>query len=84
VLNLGAGGEPASVVPGVLALREIGLVSSLCFTAEEAKLCLEYLANGRFSTKGMLSDVILLEDLVEEGFERLVVDRSLVKVAVAP
>lgn len=84
VLNLGAGGEPVSVVPGALALREIGLVSSLAFTADEAKLCLEYLADGRFHTKGMLSDVIPLTNLVEKGFERLIADRSLVKVAVAP
>jgi len=32
----------------------------------------------------MLSDVIPLADLVEKGFERLIADRSLVKVAVAP
>jgi threonine dehydrogenase-like Zn-dependent dehydrogenase len=84
VLNLGAGGEPVSVVPAVLAIREIGLVSSLAYSAEEARLCLEYLAQGRFSTRGMLSDVIPLADLVEKGFERLIADRSLVKVAVAP
>lgn len=84
VLNLGAGGEPAAVVPAVLALREIALVSSLAYTADEAKLCLDYLASGRFSTAGMLSHVIPLADLVEKGFERLAADRSLVKVAVAP
>lgn len=84
ILNLGAGGEPVAVVPAALALREIGLVSSLAYSAEEAKLCLDYLASGRFRTKGMLSDVISLTDLVERGFERLAADRSLVKVAVAP
>ncbi len=84
VLNLGAGGEPVTVVPAMLALREISLVSSLAYTADEAKLCLDYLASGRFCTEGLLSDVIPLEELVERGFERLVADRSLVKVAVAP
>lgn len=84
VLNLGAGGEPVTVVPAVLALREVGLVSSLAYTAEEARLCLDYLASGRFRTTGMLSDVISLADVVERGFERVVSDRSLVKVAVAP
>jgi len=84
VLNLGAGGEPVTVVPAMLALREIGLVSSLAYSAEEAKLCLDYLASGRFRTTGLLSDIIPLADVVERGFKRLVADRSLVKVAVAP
>ena len=34
--------------------------------------------------KGLLSDIIPLGDLVEKGFNRLVVDRNLIKVAVAP
>jgi len=84
VLNLGAGGRPATVVPALLALREIGLASSLAYTADEAKLVLRYMADGRFKTEGMVSDVIPLADIVEKGFERLVADRSLIKVAVAP
>jgi threonine dehydrogenase-like Zn-dependent dehydrogenase len=84
VLNLGAGGEPLAIVPALLAVREIDLKSSLAYTADEARTCLDYLASGRFRTDGLLSDVIPLSDLVERGLERLVRDRSLVKVAVAP
>jgi threonine dehydrogenase-like Zn-dependent dehydrogenase len=84
VLNLGAGVEPVSVVPAVLALREVWLVSSLAYTAAEARLCLDYLTSGRFRTLGLLSDVIPLVDLVDKGFERLAADRALVKVAVRP
>jgi (R,R)-butanediol dehydrogenase/meso-butanediol dehydrogenase/diacetyl reductase len=84
VFNLGAGGEPVPVVPAVLALREVDLKSSLAYTADEARLALDYMAAGRFRTDGMLSDVIPLADIVEKGLERLVADRSLVKVAVAP
>ncbi len=84
VLNLGAGGEPVPVVPAMLAVREIHLMSSLAYTAEEARTCLDYLASGRFKTQGMLSTVIPLADLVAKGLERLASDRSLVKVAVAP
>ncbi len=84
VLNLGAGGAPVSVVPAMLALREIDLISSLAYTADEARVCLEYLSSRRFRTHGMLSAVIPLADLVEKGLERLVADRSLVKIAVAP
>ena len=84
VLNVGAGGEPLAVVPAMLAVREVGLQSSLAYGADEARLCLDYLAAGRFKTDGMLSDVIPLAEIVEEGFQRLQADRSLVKVAVRP
>jgi threonine dehydrogenase-like Zn-dependent dehydrogenase len=84
VFNLGAGGEPVQVVPAVLALREVDLKSSLAYGADEARLALDYLAGGRFRGDGMLSDVIPLSDTVEKGFERLIADRSLVKVAIAP
>ena len=84
VLNIGAGGEPLPIVPAMLAVREVGLKSSLAYGAQEAKLTLDYLAAGRFKTGGMLSDVIPLDDIVDKGFKRLVADRSLVKVAVKP
>jgi len=84
VLNIGAGGEPLSVVPAMLAVREVGLKSSLAYGSQEARLTLDYLAAGRFKTEGMLSDVIPLADVVEQGFKRLKADRSLVKVAVKP
>jgi 2-desacetyl-2-hydroxyethyl bacteriochlorophyllide A dehydrogenase len=84
VLNIGAGGEPLPIVPAMLAVREVQLQSSLAYGAQEAKLVLDYLAAGRFNTDGMLSDVIPLADIVANGFERLVADRSLVKVAVKP
>jgi hypothetical protein len=45
---------------------------------------LDLFAAGRFVTKGMLSDVIPLAELVERGLERLASDKSLVKIAVAP
>jgi (R,R)-butanediol dehydrogenase/meso-butanediol dehydrogenase/diacetyl reductase len=84
VLNLGAGGGPVTLVPALLAVREINLASSLAYTADEAKLVLSYLADGRFKTQGMVSDIIPLDDIVHKGVERLLADRSLVKVAVAP
>jgi threonine dehydrogenase-like Zn-dependent dehydrogenase len=84
VLNVGAGGEALPVVPAMLAVREVGLKSSLAYGAKEAKLTLDYLAAGRLNTGGMLSDVIPLADIIEKGFQRLVADRSLVKVAIRP
>jgi threonine dehydrogenase-like Zn-dependent dehydrogenase len=84
VLNVGAGGSPVTMIPALLALREVSLASSLAYTADEAKLVLSYLADGRFKTAGLVSDVIPLADIVSKGLERLMADRSLVKVAVAP
>jgi threonine dehydrogenase-like Zn-dependent dehydrogenase len=84
VLNLGAAEEPVPMVGAMLAVREVGIVSTLAYTADEARLCLDYLADGRFQPRGMLADVIPLEDLIEKGFERLRADRALMKVAVAP
>jgi threonine dehydrogenase-like Zn-dependent dehydrogenase len=84
VLNLGAAMEPVPVVAAMLAVREVEVTSSLAYTADEARLCLDYLAAGRFVTTGMLSDVIPLADLIEKGFERLYANRALMKVAIAP
>ena len=84
VLNLGVTESPASVAPAFIVLRELDIKSSLAYGGEEVHKCLYYLSSGKFSTKGLLSDVIPLGDLVEKGFNRLSVDKSLIKVAVAP
>lgn len=84
VVILGHGPETVSVDVGILIRQETNIVTSLAYTADEARLCIDYLADGRLKAKEMLSDVIPLEDLIEKGFERLASDRSLVKVAVAP
>ena len=84
VLHLGAGGETVQVLPWLLTLRELDIKSTLAFGAEEARKVLDLMAAGRFVTEGMLSDVIPLADLVEKGLERLVADKALVKIALAP
>jgi 2-desacetyl-2-hydroxyethyl bacteriochlorophyllide A dehydrogenase len=84
VLNLGVTETPASIAQGFIVRRELDIKSSLAYGGEEVHKCLYYLSSGRFSTKGLLSDVIPLSDLVEKGFNRLAVDKSLIKVAVAP
>jgi 2-desacetyl-2-hydroxyethyl bacteriochlorophyllide A dehydrogenase len=84
VLNLGVTEKPATLVPAFLVLRELDIKSSLAYGAEELQKCLHFLATGRFSTKGLLSDIIPLDDLVESGFNRLARDKTLIKVAVAP
>ena len=84
ILNLGVTENPASVAPAFLVRRELDIKSSLAYGGEEVIQCLYYLATGRFSTRGLLSDIIPLSDLVEKGFYRLAADKSLIKVVVAP
>jgi threonine dehydrogenase-like Zn-dependent dehydrogenase len=84
VLQLGAGIAGVPIVPWKLTLQELDIKSTLAFSAEEAQKCLELLSTKKFVTEGMLSRVVPLADLVEEGFERLASDKSLVKMAVAP
>jgi threonine dehydrogenase-like Zn-dependent dehydrogenase len=84
VLNLGVTEKPVSVNLAFLVRRELDIKSSLAYTYEEVQKCLHYLATGRFNAKGLLSDIIPLSDLVERGFNRLVTDKNLIKVAVAP
>jgi len=84
VLNLGVTENPASVAPAFLVRRELDIKSSLAYGGEEVEKCLYYLSTGRFNTEGFLSDVIVLDDLVEKGLNRLLTDKSLIKVAVAP
>jgi 2-desacetyl-2-hydroxyethyl bacteriochlorophyllide A dehydrogenase len=84
VLNLGVTEKPTTVVPAAMVLRELDIKSSLAYDYEDVRKCLNYLATGRFKVKGLLSDIIPLDDLVEKGFNRLVVDKNLIKVVVAP
>ena len=65
-------------------MRDLDIKSSLAYDYEDVRKCLIYLATGRFKAKELLSDIIPLGDLVEKGFNRLVVDKNLIKVVVAP
>jgi threonine dehydrogenase-like Zn-dependent dehydrogenase len=65
-------------------MHEIDIKSSLAYNYEEVRKCMIYLAKKQFNAKALLSDIIPLKDLVTKGFERLAVDKNLIKVAVAP
>jgi (R,R)-butanediol dehydrogenase/meso-butanediol dehydrogenase/diacetyl reductase len=84
VLNLGVSEEPTAVVTAALVRQELDIKSTLAYDYEDTRKCLNYLSTGKFKTKGLLSDIIPLDDLVEKGFNRLVVDKNLIKVVVAP
>jgi 2-desacetyl-2-hydroxyethyl bacteriochlorophyllide A dehydrogenase len=84
IVMLGVTETPTPLVPAAIVMRELSFKASLAYDYEDVRKCLRYLASGSFKTKGLLSDIIPLSDLVEKGFNRLVADKSLIKVAVAP
>lgn len=84
LLNLGVTGEPSKVVQALMVVKELSIKSSLAYGGEEVLKILYYLSTGKINTKGLFSGSIPLSDLVEKGFNRLSVDKSLIKVALAP
>ena len=84
LLNLGVTSEPSAVVQSLMVVKELSIKSSLAYGGEEVRKVLYYLSTGKMSTRGLYSGSIPLSDLVKKGFDRLAVDKSLIKVAVAP
>lgn len=84
VMVLGVTQEAASLVEAQLIVRETEMRASLAYDEEDIRLCLDFLAQRRFSTEGMISDIISLDDVVEKGFERLAGTKGLIKVVTAP
>ncbi len=84
VLLLGVSGEETPLVEAMLVLREIEIKATLAYGEDEIRLCLDFLAQRKFKTEGMVSDIIGLDDIVEKGFERLASTKGLVKVLLAP
>ena len=81
---LGVTEKPAPLKAAELVKKEIDIKATLAFRDEDIRLAMDFLAQGRFSTKGMISDIIPLADLVK-GMERLISpEESLVKVLIAP
>ncbi|NQT31853.1 MAG: alcohol dehydrogenase catalytic domain-containing protein [Deltaproteobacteria bacterium] len=84
VMLLGVNEEETPFVEALLIQRETEIKTSLAYGEDEIRLCLDFLAQRRFKTEGMVSDIIGLDDIVEKGFERLASTKGLVKVLLAP
>ena len=71
VLLVGIVGPPldqlslAPVIP-----REIDLISTFVYTPEEVNMYLDMLASGKLQFPGMVTDIIALDDVVEQGVDR--------------
>jgi 2-desacetyl-2-hydroxyethyl bacteriochlorophyllide A dehydrogenase len=84
VLLLGVTQKPAPLVASEMVRQEVEIKATLAFRDEDIRLALDFLAQKRFNTKGMVADIIGLSDIVK-GMERLVSPQeSLVKLVVAP
>lgn len=68
----------------MLVLSEIEMKFSLAYSAEDVNIFLNMLTNRWVKTKGLVSDIISLDDIVEKGFEKMANTKGLVKVLVAP
>lgn len=84
VLVIGVTGEPTPIVESQIIVRETEIKPSFVYDDEDVRICLDFLAQRRFNTEGMISDIISLDEIVEKGFERLASTKGLVKVVLAP
>ena len=76
--------QPSTVTHSQFVRNELELKGSFVYSADDICLCLDFLAQRRFNTKGMVSDIIALDDVVESGFERLIRPNDFIKIIIAP
>jgi len=67
-----------------LLTREIELRGSMCYTADEFRMVLDFIELGRIDTGAMISDVIRLEDLADRSFQERIRAADTVKIIVKP
>jgi len=84
VMVVGHDHQPGPLIEQHLNRAEIETKGSRVYDKEEIETCLTFLARGKFKTQGMVSDIIKLDDIIEKGFKRLAVDKTLLKVIIAP
>jgi 2-desacetyl-2-hydroxyethyl bacteriochlorophyllide A dehydrogenase len=84
ILMLGTITQPFSIPGGHVGRWETNFKGSFVYSADEIKMCLDFIAHGKFKTDGMVTAIIKLDDIVEQGFERLEKDKSMVKIIIDP
>lgn len=63
--------------------KEIKIITSQC-SSDEFPIVVDLLASGILNTEGIITKVIHLDDIVTEGFEALINDKSQLKILVTP
>lgn len=84
VILVGVNERETPVIPTTLMFGEIGLKGSLAWDHRDFAIAVDFMASGQIDVKPLISDVIKLDDIQGQGFERLKSDRSLIKVLVTP
>jgi (R,R)-butanediol dehydrogenase / meso-butanediol dehydrogenase / diacetyl reductase len=84
VLILGNTGETTPLCETQFVMQEVAMKATLAFTKDDIDIFLDLLAQKRFKTDGMVSDIIKLDDIVEKGFNKLINTKGLIKILLAP
>jgi (R,R)-butanediol dehydrogenase/meso-butanediol dehydrogenase/diacetyl reductase len=84
VVAIGVIEKEAPVDAFTLLTREIEIKGSMCYTAAEFQMVIDFIERGRIETDAMISDVIALKDLADKGFSERVRSTDVVKIIVKP
>jgi threonine dehydrogenase-like Zn-dependent dehydrogenase len=81
---LGVSEKPMPLVPARIIPREIRLSTSFVYDEDEIRAVFDLIGSGRLEVRGMITDIIALEDVVEKGFERLAASDGQIKILLRP
>ena len=84
VILVGVNERPTPITPTSLMFGEIDVKGSLAWDHKDFRIAVDFMASGQVDVKPLLSDIITLNDIQQQGFERLKEDKSLIKVLVKP
>ena len=75
-------GRPIEWHPMQLTNTGVKLTSTIAYTPTTFQQTIDLMAEGNLNVKGVVTDHIQLEDIVERGFKQLVSDKSQAKILV--
>jgi (R,R)-butanediol dehydrogenase/meso-butanediol dehydrogenase/diacetyl reductase len=84
VILVGVNETGTPITPTSLMFGEIEMKGSLAWDHKDFKIAVDFMQSGEVDVEPLLSDIIALDDIQKQGFERLKSDKSLIKVLVKP
>lgn len=85
VMIVGVSGQPSSFVSARYVPQEINMDTSFVYDAAEVATVFDFIANGKLPmAKKMITDTIVLKDVVSKGLERLAGKNDQIKILLAP
>ena len=73
-----------SMNPNIFVLKATEMKATFGYSISTFRKVVELLGRKKFETAAMISDTISLKDINDKGFQRLLADKSLVKILVKP